>query len=100
MATLQIRQCGADRQFEINNDHVRPADFDNEYVMVSGFFGALGPQLLAAAPELKAALERAEKHVETLHSLMLVNGSGSKAVKILWRDIEEIRAALKLAGGA
>lgn len=48
---------------------------------------------------LYGALEVSEKHVETLHSIMLPAGRKSEGVKIVWRDLTAARAALSLARG-
>lgn len=45
-------------------------------------------------------IKRAESHLETLHSLVLsAGGRQSNAVKIVWRDIKELRQFIKAHGG-
>lgn len=76
------------------------ANFNDFYVHLSGYCGQHDPNTFAAAPEMLAALERAERHVETLHSLVLAGGRKSSAVKIVNRDLNQIRAAIAKARGA
>jgi hypothetical protein len=52
---------------------------------------------MAAAQDLLDALVRAEKLVETLHSL--VGLRDTQATRIVWRDLQMIRAAIAKARG-
>lgn len=52
---------------------------------------------IAVARDMLEALERAEKHVETLHSLVGCSNPRGDAAKIVWRDLKLARAAIARA---
>lgn len=60
---LRVTYGGMGMQSNVENSHMRLADFDREYVNFSGFFGTHGPHLFAAAPELLAAAQKALNYV-------------------------------------
>ena len=57
---LRVRRTPGDpKQAAVVNAVSDTADWDGSYVEFSGYFGNLGPQLFAAAPDLLSALKAA-----------------------------------------
>lgn len=61
---LRVTDSSPSGQARIENTHIEYENFDREYISFSGYFGEIGPNIFAAAPELLEALEECASDLE------------------------------------
>lgn len=55
---LRVKKLTSPRQFEVISDYSSiNGEFEDRYLLFSGYFGSYGPYMFAAAPEMLEALE-------------------------------------------